>query len=232
MDYVFVYCGGKCGSSTLHTTFINNNYNSLHVHSNEHYQSFCEDYSTIFEHIDITCKKHERVYVIDSYRTPIERKISSFFQNISSHLPNYEALTIQELIDWFNNNMIMHLEEYHSINEAFAHYNLPSFTKFDFTRRYNIMQHKNITFIKVLFKDIHNWGAILSQIFQKEITMYNENLTENKEIYNLYKQFKELYKVPQTYLYKALLQDAEFKIYNTEIEQADYIRIWSKRTIE
>lgn len=231
MDYVYVYCGGKCGSSTLHTTFVNNNYDSMHVHGNSHYQSFCKDPSTIFEHLDITCKKHERVYVIDSYRTPIERKISSFFQNITHHLPNYRTLSIQDMIAWFNDNFIFHHEEYHSINEALTYYNLPLFTKFDFTKRYNIMQYKNITFIKILFNHIQNWENILSQIFQKKIIMHNDNLTKNKETYGLYKKFKQLYKVPQTYLYNALLQDAEFKIYNSQTEQTKYIRMWSQKSI-
>ena len=35
---VLIYCGGKCGSSTLHTTFKNNGYNSYKIHDNSYFK--------------------------------------------------------------------------------------------------------------------------------------------------------------------------------------------------
>ena len=89
MFNIFVYCGGKCWSSTLHNTFMNNNFQSIHVHSNENYKTEYKTGKSIFDVIDLSCNNFDTVYIIDSYRTPIERKISSFFQNITIHIPDY-----------------------------------------------------------------------------------------------------------------------------------------------
>jgi hypothetical protein len=98
---IFVYCGGKCGSSTLYNTFINNGFSSIHVHSNYYYYyyyyyyTFCtlNNDDSIFDVIDDSCKSKE-IYLFDSYRNPIERKISSFFQNLSIHVVNYRELSV------------------------------------------------------------------------------------------------------------------------------------------
>lgn len=223
---IFVYCGGKCGSTTLNETFKKNIYSSLHVHSNEHYQLAYRTKNTIFDVINLSSTNFENIYIIDSYRTPIERKISSFFQNINSHLPNYNDLTIDKIIDFFNLNLIDTIEEYHSIDEVLEYYNVPLFTKFNFEQKYNITKNDNKIFIKLLFKDIQNWNIILSEIFQKDIIMHNENLTKDKPINDLYEEFKKNYKVPKTYIENTLKNDIDFKIYNTEKEQEEYIAKW------
>ena len=225
-DMIFVYCGGKCGSSTLQKTFINNNYNSIHVHSNSYYQNNLKNTDTIFDVIDNSCKKYNKVYMIDSYRTPIERKISSFFQNITIHLPNYNDLTIDNIIDFFNVNFIDHIEEYHSIDEVLQYYGMPLFTEFNFEQRYNIIEKDNKIFIKLLFKDIQKWNIILSKIFQKNIIMHSDNLTKDKSINNLYEEFQKKYKIPRSYIENILKNDNNFKIYNTKCEQEEYINRW------
>ena len=62
--------------------------------------------------------------------------------------------------------------------------------------------------------DINEWSNILSTIFEKNITIHNENLTSDKSINKLYNEFKEAYKVPEKYLNENLIKDKEFKIYN------------------
>jgi hypothetical protein len=71
--------------------------------------------------------------------------------------------------------MLYGLEEYHSINEVLDHYQLPLFTGFDFEKRYNLVKKNNKVFIKILFKDIGEWTTILSDLFQKPITLYTHN---------------------------------------------------------
>ena len=97
---ILVMCGGKCGSSTLYSSFKNSGFKCLKIHSKYDYiLQFKSDslYDTI--NLSSKCKK---LFIIDSYRTPIERKISSFFQNIHTFVPNYEYLSIQKLIHIFN----------------------------------------------------------------------------------------------------------------------------------
>jgi hypothetical protein len=230
MYNVFVFCGGKCGSTTLHETFKKNKYNSVHIHSNVDYQLHINNNSSVFNEIDLSCKKYKKIYIIDSYRTPIERKISSFFQNIDKHLPNYNELSIEEMVNFFNNNLLYKLEEYHSINEVLKHYNIPLINKFNFDKKYIIVRQKNKIFIKLLFKNINEWDKILSEILKKEIVLHNNNLTENKKIYNLYNIFKENYKVPKKYITDILVNDTEFKIYNNVNDQEKYIESWLKKS--
>jgi len=253
-DCVIVYCGGKCGSRTLHNSFDNKNgFNSFHTHgyvnynifqkknpheytliknflNNHHiYDTFVQP-DTIYDLIDIACTKYKNVYIIDSYRTPIERKMSSFFQNITIHLPNYNDLSTQELINFFNDECLYNIENYHSINEVLNNYNMPLFNNFDFEKKYVVSKYNNITFVKILFKNIDTWSNILSEILGKQITVYQDNLTENKDIYNIYKEFKENYSVPVNYINNVLLKDDEFKIYNSITEQKTYIHNWLKKS--
>jgi hypothetical protein len=232
---IFVYCSGKCGSETLKKTFDKNNYKCLKLHGltdyNKNYARVNENRS-LFELIETSSKNKEKVYIIDSYRTPIERKISSFFQNIDNHLPNYKSLEIVEIIDYFNTNLLRVLEEYHSIHEVFKHYDMTLWSEFDFTKKYNSLQKDNIVVIKLLFKDIQNWDKILSEIFDKNITIYNHNVTTDKSINNLYQEFKHNYRVPKIYIDYLIEKDKEFKIYNTKDEQEEYLNQWLKKSYE
>jgi hypothetical protein len=229
---VIVYCGGKCGSSTLVNTFKNNNYKSLHTHNFNYYKSIMQ--KDIYNIID---NQKEIIYIIDSYRLPIERKISSFFQNINLYIPDYNNKSITELIDIFNNDFLMVLEEYHSINEILDHYKLSHFDKFNFEKKYVLQKKDNLIFIKIRFHDINNWENILSEIFNRSIILYPDNLTSNKSIHNLYKEFKEIYKVPKKYIENCLINNIEnnesyieFKIYNTSEEQIEYINYWLEKS--
>ena len=231
MYQVFVYCGGKCGGTTLCETFIKNHYKTIHLHSANCWVNVSRSDTSINEIINKSCQEYGQIFIIDSYRNPIERKISSFFQNITIHLPNYTKMNVYELIRWFNNKFINGNEDYHPINEVMAHYDIPLFTTYDFDNKHNIVTTPdNKTFIKLRFKDIKSWDTILSGIFGKNITMYPDNLTENKDIYQLYKQFKFLYKVPKKYIQTIINNNTEFKIYNTPEEQEEYIRFWSDRS--
>lgn len=230
---VFILCGGKCGGTTLANTFAKNNFSVTHLHGLKTKGMFSSniDCNNTIQFLEKSCEKYENVYIIDVYRTPIERKISSFFQNISTDLPNYNNLSIQEIIDYFNNNLLCNLENYHPINQILNHYNIPLFNNFDFEKKNNMFKQDNKIFIKLLFKDIDEWSNILSIIFNKKIVIHNSNMTRNKPIYKLYKKFIENYKVPKSYMDKYLVNDINFKIYNSIEEQDNYINMWEKKQI-
>lgn len=225
---VFIFCGGKCGSSTLDETFTKNSYKTLHSHSNSYYKSR-HNGNNIFNVINLS-SINNNIYIIDCYRNPIERKISSFFQGIHKSLPNYKNLKITELVDYFNTNLLHKLENYHPINELFLHYNISLWEKFDFEKKYNIFIKDNKIFIKILFNDIKIWDKILSEIFKKKIIIYNRNITKEKPIIDIYNKFKTIYKVPKIYINDILKNDTEFKIYNTQLEQDEYIKNWLNKS--
>lgn len=225
----FVFCGGKCGSKTLYHTLEN----SLHVHSNINFQKMLlngEKDITIFDIINYN-RSNKKIYIIDSYRTPIERKLSSFFENIRTHLPNYKELSMDAITSYFNTNLLARLEEYHSLDEVFRYFRVDPFTKFNFEKKYISKNYENITFVKIRFQEINEWEYILSDIFNKPINMKKRNLTETKEIFNLYTEFKQIYKVPKSYIHDQLGNDVQFKIYNSQKEQKEYINKWLLKSI-
>lgn len=67
--------------------------------------------------------------------------------------------------------------------------------EYDFVKKYYIKEIYNLVFIKLRFKDINEWSDILSCIFNKEIKLVNENISENKEYFDLYNKLKKNYKV-------------------------------------
>ena len=228
---IFVYCGGKCGSSTL-TATLNQYYNAFHCHSKQYFYDITRQTNySIYDVIEYNRRTQEQIYIIDSYRTPIERKISSFFYNINLHLPNHKNHMLKSIVKYFNAGYIYNLEEFHSIDEIMKHYDLPLFDTFDFDKKYNLLVYENITFIKIRFEDISNWGSILSNIFNRPIEIKNDNLSEIKEYAKLYNNFKSIYYLPRLYYNSYLPKDRNFKIYNTEEGQKKYFKKWKERLL-
>ena len=229
---IFICCGGKCGGTTLAHTFNKNGYKTTHLHSSKHLGNFKStiDVNHTFDIINAS-KQLGPIYIIDSYRTPIERKISSFFQKMHTHLPNYENIPIQNIITYFNENILFSsVGDHHPINEFLQNYKMDVFHKFNFKRRYNICNNGNIIFVKVLFSDIKDWDTIISQAVNKEITLHTANLTQDKSINKFYIQFKDMYRLPKAYLSK-IEEDPEFKIYNTSYDQQKYITKWTELSV-
>ena len=236
-DYdVFVFCGGKCGGATLTKTLSDSEYKVCHLHDSKTKGIIDSDIDTknVFNIID-EISKTKTVYIIDVYRNPIERKISAFFQNIDIELPNYKNYTVDELINYFNLNCLLDLENYHPIDEVLEHYKLPLFNSFDFKKRYNIIEHENKKIIKILFNDLPKWENILSNIFShlgKKIKLVNDNLTRNKsDICDLFQCFKKKYEIPKDYIY-LIKKNNEFKIYNKKINQKKYIKKLLRKAYE
>jgi len=227
-DYdVFVFCGGKCGGTTLANTFTKNGYKTLHMHGPDNLGMFnpklkLED--DFYEILD-SCASQKKIYIIDSYRNPIERKISAFFQQIHNKFEIYEKKSLFELTELFNTEYIDN-ENYHPINKLLDYYELPRFDKFDFENRYNIIKKDNKEFIKLRFNDIDSWDSILSKIIGKDIKLFPENITANKKSRDLYSSFKSIYKPSDSCVEQLVLNDQEFTIYNTLHEQEEYINKW------
>ena len=218
---VICLTGGKCGSTTLRNTFVSNGFKCIKAHD-EHCFKRQFNYDGLIDLINRS-SLNKKLYLIDSYRTPIERKISSFFQNISDYVPNYKNRSCGELINIFNDKYLNNLEELHSINSIMKIYGLEPFDTFDFEKKYVLKEKGNLVFIKLLFSDIEKWGEILSKIFSKKIILNNTNLSKNKEYNSIYLKFKKYYKTKKSYINNILKNDKEFKIYNTQKQQEQYI---------
>jgi hypothetical protein len=236
----FIYCGRKSGSTTLNHTCSNiDNCLSIQIHNNEDYlykYGQCS-FNSIFDLLENNMKKHETVYIIDSYRTPIEKKISSFFEDIEKYIPNYKDCDISFLISYFNKKYIygnkcthIYTEDYEPLDEMLEHFNLSPIKKFNFDQQFEIIKHKNLVFIKLRFHEIEKWDVLLSKILGKDVTIIDKNKSENKDYYDVYENFKKNYRIPKEYLEK-LKSDSRFKIYNSSLERIKYIKDWSSKSL-
>lgn len=225
---VFIYCGGKCGSMTLYRT-LSQYFSTGHFHNQETFKvHYNIDNYTLFDIIDYNSKLYNDIYIIDSYRTPIERKMAGFFNNINVICPNYKSEKTENLIKIFNGIYIYGIEEYHPLDEIMSYYDVEPFKTFDFNNKYNITTKNNIHFIKIRFNDTDNWDEILRHIFKKQINILSENLSADKTYSNEYINFKLNYRLPYNY-YNQLINDKHFKIYNTDEEQEIYKLKWNEK---
>ena len=235
----FVYSGRKSGSSTLANTFSNlKNALSIQIHNNEDFlfkYGQCK-YNSIFDLVDNNMKTQKKIFIFDSYRTPIEKKISSFFEDIDKYIPNYKECDVSYLISYFNKKYIygknctsIYTEDYEPLDEIMEYYKLPHISKFDFEKKYTIIQHKNLIFVKIRFNEINQWDDILTKIIGQSVVIKDKNKSETKPYIEVYNNFKRLYRIPKEFLEK-LKTDSRFITYNSKTERIKYIKDWSSKS--
>jgi hypothetical protein len=233
-NYIFIYTPPKVGSTTLVSSLrisLKNQYNVIHLHDEVMLNVLTGiNNVTINEIINHLSLHSKNVYVIDVYRSPIERKMSEFFEKISSYhfndtYENVNNYSIERITTRFN-NIFMHL----AIGDHYIDkYNLLQILPFDFDKKYILQIINNVTYIKLRLSDVSLWENILTNIFKTDIIIIKDHETENKIIGNLYNKFKTEYKIPINYLQS--IQDCKyFKYYNTLLEQQQYIDCWNSRS--
>tara|TARA_R110000868_G_scaffold261405_4_gene519547 strand:- start:1842 stop:2414 length:573 start_codon:yes stop_codon:yes gene_type:complete len=188
---IFIYCGGKCGGSTLRETLKSID-TVNHLHNKRDYKFLHNNMS--LDILDEITKhsKEKPTYVIDAYRERNSRKISSFFQNINYHIGgDWKKFSLVQLMNEFK-KIYDDLENYEAIDEVFNHFNIPLLTPND--EPYTVVKQGNLILVKLKFSHIEDWGTHLTEIFQQPITIVKDNLTKDKEIYPLYCLFKSVFK--------------------------------------
>lgn len=233
---IYVYCSGKSGSSSLYKSF-NKYFKTSQIHSSKCFFNLIENRNSnsiynnnIFDYIKSSCDAHKDLYFIDSYRLPLERSISSFFQGIEKIEPDYLNKSIEYLIDLYNKYHYKN-EDYFSIDEILHYFNVNDFTRTELNLFHTSnFVHKIITFnsttihiILLKFNSISNWSNILSNIFNFEITISDSNESKQKSYFNTYKKFREKYIINQEII-NHFINEAHFLKYNTLDEQNKYIR--------
>ena len=196
-NLIFVYCPPKVGSTTLVTSFrmcALNNYTILHVHDEAMLKVLCGISDvTVKEIILYNRNLGKNVYVIDIYRSPIEHKISMFFEKVASfHYNNTEenvnSYDINKVITRFN-NLFPHLSRLDYYKEV---YNIEFSMNFDYDKKYLLVNDNGVKYIKLRLKDSNIWGKILSSIFGFKICTVKDYESSNKPIKNMYIKFKLL----------------------------------------
>jgi hypothetical protein len=233
-NYVFIYTPPKVGSTTLVSSLrisLGNSFNIIHIHDDVMLNVLTGiNNVTVNEIINYIAQKGKNVYVIDVYRTPIERKMSEYFEKIAPYHfnnsdENINNYSIKRVTDRFN-KLFPHL----AIGDHyFDKYDIANPTHFDFNKKYTIQLLNNIKYIKLRLCDSNIWGQILSSLFQQDIVLISDYQTTNKSVGSLYKRFKDEYKIPANYL--ELVKDCKyFNFYFSEEERKQYISIWENKT--
>ena len=232
-NYIFVYTPPKVGSTTLVSSLrisLGKSYSIIHIHDDTMLSVLTGINNVRINDIIHYLSIHgKNVYVIDVYRTPIERKMSEFFEKISPyHFNNTEEnisnYTIKRISDRFN-KLFPHLAQGEHYFDKFNIYNPIAF---DIDKKYTIQEINNIKYIKLRLCDANIWGNILSTIFCSDIVLIHDYQTDNKTIGNLYKRFKNEYKLPANFL--SLVSECKyFNFYYSEKEKENYLNEWSRK---
>jgi hypothetical protein len=231
---IFVYSAPKVGSTSIVSSlriFGSNKVDVIHIHDEEmlkvlaHIQNI-----TVNELILFNKYLGKDVYVINVYRSPIERKISAFFEKIGSYHFNNEDAKINQynvvkVINRFNN-----IFPYIGLGDHFIDkYNITYPDKFDYNNKYLLVKENDINYITLRLKDSDIWGTILTNIFGFIIHTIKDYESEKKPIKDLYNQFKMNYRIP-----KNLLNDISnckyLNYYYTQQEKLTYYQDWYNKS--
>jgi hypothetical protein len=235
-NIIFIYTPPKVGSTSLVSSIrisASTKFSIIHIHDEIMLNFFTGIKSvTINEIIQYNSYIGKNVYVIDVYRTPIERKFSEFFEKISPyHFNNSEEninkYSIKRIADRFNKVFPYLGRGDHYIDK----YNIPIPVSFDNINNFLNINHNNINYVKLRLKDSDKWGKILSEILGTEIIIINDYETNNKIIGNIYSIFKKDYKLPSNY-FELIKNDKYLLFYYSEEERNNYLDLWSNKLSE
>jgi hypothetical protein len=244
-DIIVLYCPKKVGSTSLVSSIrisASDKFNIFHTHNEQIYKSFSihkdltiEDIIKNNDVINLATGKPRKIYIIDIFRTPIERKISEYFEDLATiHFNKIEeylvTYPIDKIIKRFNNifpyiSTIDYYKEKYNLSNS----SIPE--QFDFKNKYISTTLNNVTWIKLRLKDSEFWNQILSNILGTEITIIKDYETSNKIISSLYNKFKSEYKLPYNY-FKIIENDQELKYYYNFEERYEYLSSWYKNHID
>jgi len=230
---IFIYTAPKVGSTTLVSSFRifgGNNYGIIHIHDEIMLKKLIGVDIRVNDIIEYNARLGKKVYVIDIYRNPIERKISTYFEKIGSYHfnnrdENINCYNVNKVINRFNNIFPYigngdHFIDKYEINEL-----LPEI--FPHQQKYLIIEKNGIKYIKLRLKDADEWERILSFIFGHKICIIKDYQSENKVIGDLFKNFIEKYKIPENYLNDYIINCRYINYYYSNQEIGEYLNKWN-----
>jgi hypothetical protein len=234
-NYIFIYTPPKVGSTTLVSSLricLGKKYNIIHIHD-EVMLSVLSGIKnvTINELIQYISNMNKNVWIIDVYRLPIERKMSEFFEKISSfHFNNTEnnvkQYDIKRVMNRFN-ELFPHLS---NTEHYFDKYDIENPIEFDFIKKYTMEEQNGIKYIKLRLMDSEIWSDILSELLKEKIFIVKDYQTSDKKIYGLYEKFKKEYKLPINF-FEEIKNCKYFNFYLSEEERKNYISLWEPKVI-
>ena len=235
---IFVYCPPKVGSTTIVSSLrlsASNKITVIHLHNDVMLKVlFNITNTTVNEIIHFNKFLGKKVYVIDIYRTPIEHKMSSFFENIdtfhfNTSIENLKTYSIERAIKRFN-YLFPHLVTGDYYRETY-HIPTEQHTSFDFENKYLLTEDNGITYVKLRLQDSHEWRDIFKKILQMDIYIVSDYETDNKNtnVKEVYKHFKTNYKIPKNFI-DSIKNSPQFLFYNDTNERNEYLKTWEEKS--
>jgi hypothetical protein len=230
---IFVYSQPKVGSTSLVSSiriFASHMYNVIHIHDEEMLRVLTNITGiTVNELILYNKYIGKEVYVIDVYRSPIERKMSAFFEKIdtlhfNNSCENIQQYNMKKLINRFNKIFPFIGSGDHFLDV----YPIKKPSTFDYENKYLFIEENNIKYIKLRLSDSSQWGTILTKLLECPIKIIKDYETETKPVKDLYIKFKELYKIPENYLNE--LENCKYlNYYYSPDEKSEYLSKWMQK---
>ena len=231
-NIIFVYTPPKVGSTTLVSSIRLNacgKFTVLHLH-NEIMLKVLYNITDVTVNDIIYFNKFlgKNVKVIDIYRSPIEQKISTFFENIHSlhfnvPIDNLNTFDVNRLIKRFNQ-----VFPYLKTNDHFKNnYNINAPEQFDFLNKYIHVNDKGIDYYKIRLIDSNDWNYILSKILDLNINIYiiKDYETDKKPLKDIFSIFKQKYRIPIN-LFEMIENDENLNYYYSNYEKKHYLNAW------
>ena len=232
-NIIFVYSMPKVGSTSLVSSlrlFAFFSYIIIHIHDEEMLEVLAKiNDITIIEIINYNGHLKRNVFVVDIYRSPIEHKISTFFEKIDTYhfntnFENINNYNSNRLIQRFN-NIFPHLANGdHFIDK----YNINEITNFDFEQKYMFYPKNNIKYLKLRLNDVSEWRNIINKFFNVDVIVVNDYSSSNKNIKLAYNNFKNNYKIPNNFL-EDIKNNKYFNFYYSQREKDEYINFWKNK---
>ncbi|MCH2211524.1 MAG: putative capsular polysaccharide synthesis family protein [Fuerstiella sp.] len=200
----FVLSSGKTGSATLENSFTKH---VMHSHTNGYFQEIHPKIQTlsIQEVLENSRIEFGRPpFVLTSIREPVFRAISSFFQNIETHMELKQELLVDLPVQRFVERF---LEIFDGFEEYQTHHELPLMggidimkEEFDRNRGYGFYENQSVRLLVLRFDRISSWPAtIRDHLYADELEYFRFaplNVSEDKWYSDIYAQFKEQVRIP------------------------------------
>ena len=235
---IFVYSAPKVGSTSLITTFrvfATHIFNTVHIHDEAMLRVLGNIRGvTVMDIVRYThTHLHHRVFVLDVFRPPVERKISVFFEKIdtlhfNAPMESVAKFPMRKIIRRFN-QLFPHI----GTGDRFLDdYDIVTPPKFDCAKKFLKILHEGITYVKLRLCDSPAWPGILSQITGAPIGMIvSDYMGEDKDenMRRVYRLFKEQYRLPSTYV-EQIQEDPHVNYFFSDEEKKGYMYKWSNRS--
>jgi len=196
-EKILIYQYGKVGSTSIRRSDSNSKYCPIIQETYE--EKFIQTHSHMVAKDVLS--KYKNILVINIVRLPIDRNISAFFENIKSLCENYNQLSINEIIQKYR-SPTWKGSQLHTIKSTdnwmfdfFKIFNIDIDNfKFDKINKYNKLRFNSNDILLFRFEDLE---YITSNILPKYNIFVNkkENVSSKKFYHELYKTFKETYKI-------------------------------------